>query len=94
MNVNGPPKTESKEDRRPPRYRTIERVVLREKEDMTHDESGEAFSVVEKFEQSVSCNGSYHRQIFEDVSYNKDGEVVYAKEVRREGLGPCDCARS
>lgn len=90
MSMNGPPKVESKEDKRPSRYRTIERDVLSEKEDITYDADRKVLTVVTRFERSVSCNGAYHRQFYEDISYDKDDIIVYAKEVRREGLGPCD----
>ena len=74
-----PQKIEGKENAdRPPRYRTVASEVLEQLKDGT-----ETVRVVE-------CNGLHHRRCVDKISYNDKGEIIFADQLSREELGPCD----
>jgi hypothetical protein len=77
--LDKPPKIESQEQLRPPRHRTIERVVL------------ETLPTGESVERLLECNGVTHRRCVDKVSYDADGNIIYAEQLPREELGSCDC---
>jgi len=80
----GPPKTppekaERKESaERQPRYRTIEDEVLK-----VHEDGSKTHRVLE-------CNGVLHRRCVDVISYDEKGEPIFADQLSREELGPCD----
>lgn len=74
-----PVKVESKESgERPPRFRTIEDVVLE-----VHEDGSKTHRVIE-------CNGLSHRRCVDLISYNEKGEPFFADQLSREELGSCD----
>ena len=79
-----PPKnsTENIESREsaegPPRYRTIAIEVLVPRKEGT------------EFIRVLECNGLHHRRCMEKASYNDKNEVIFADQLSREELGPCD----
>ena len=78
--TNKPPlKIEREESAdRPPRYRTMASEVIEPLKDGT-----ETVRVVE-------CNGLHHRRCVDKISYNDKGEIIFADQLSREELGPCD----
>lgn len=76
--INVPKQKEGREStNRPPRYRTIERIVL------GGDEDG---STTERW---TECNGLTHRGSLQKISPGKNGEFDYVEELSRTDLGPC-----
>ena len=74
-----PSKIESTERaERPPRYRTIECEILE-----VHEDGSQTERVLE-------CNGAHHRRCVDKMSYDKNGEVIFADQLSREELGSCD----
>ncbi len=71
-----PDRKESAE--RPSRYRTIGSETVEPLKDGT-----ETLRVVE-------CNGILHRRCVDKISYNDKGEIIFADQLSREELGPCD----
>lgn len=63
---------------RPPRYRTIERVVL------------EKLPGGEVVERLLECNGIQHRRCVDKVSYDANDNIVFVEQISREELGECD----
>jgi hypothetical protein len=63
---------------RKPRYRTISSEVIEPLKDGT-----ETVRVVE-------CNGVNHRRCVDKISYDEKGEIIFADQLSREELGPCD----
>jgi len=80
MSMDKPPKIESQEQPRPSLYRTIERVVL------------ETLPTGESVEQLIECNGITHRRCVDKVSYDAEGNIIFAESVpdATVELGPCD----
>jgi len=69
---------ESQEQPKPPRHRTIERVVL------------ETLPTGESIEQLLECDGISHRRCVDKVSYGADGNITFVEQISREELCPCD----
>ena len=80
---NKPPqKIEHKESaERPRQYRTIGSEILEPRKDGT-----ETVRVLE-------CNDILHRRCVDRISYNERGEVIFAEQLSREELGPCNCEK-
>ena len=68
----------SVETERLARYRTVEQEILE-----THEDGS-------KTERVLECNGSLHRRCIDKIFYGENGEVVFADQLSREELGPCD----
>jgi len=76
---NSPEKIENKENiEKPSPYRTIKLETLE-----THEDGS-------KTERALECDGSLHRLCVDKVYYDEKGEVVFADQLSREELGPCD----
>lgn len=71
---------ESVESReKPPRYHTIQNEILEIREDGS------------KIERALECNNLLHRRCVDEISYDEKGTIIYADQLSREELGPCDC---
>ncbi|MDP2930692.1 MAG: hypothetical protein Q8N56_03765 [bacterium] len=76
---NSPEKIENKESaEKPPLYRTIECEILE-----THEDGS-------RTERVLECDGSLHRRCVDKVFDGENGEVLFAEQLSREELGPCD----
>lgn len=60
------------------RYRTVEQEILEMHEDGS------------RTERVLECNGNLHRRCVDRIFYGENGEVVFADQLSREELGPCD----
>lgn len=65
---------------RPPRFRTIERVVI------------ETLPSGESIEEVLECNGHHHRRCVDKVTYDAQGEIAYVEQLSRVELGTCNNA--
>ena len=63
---------------RPPKYRNIGRELIEEGTDGS------------RTERVLECNGIQHRRCVDKMFYDEAGEVIFADQLSREELGPCD----
>ena len=69
-------------DKKPPRYRTISSEILEARKD-----GDETIRVVE-------CNNIRHRRCVDKISYDEHDQIIFADQLSREELGPCDCPKT
>jgi hypothetical protein len=80
---NLPEKIENKESiEKSSPYRTIELETLE-----THEDGS-------KIKRALECDGFLHRRCVDKVFDGENGEVLFAEQLSREELGPCDCKHS
>jgi len=63
-------------------YRTIELEILE-----THEDGS-------KTERVLECDGFLHRRCIDKIFYDENGKIIFAEQLSREELGPCDCKHS
>ncbi|MEK7178897.1 MAG: hypothetical protein AAB727_01425 [Patescibacteria group bacterium] len=82
--MEGPPKMKiesiknKEEEEKPPRYRTIQREILEKSED----------GLVVK-EKVLECNGENHRVCLDEISYDPEGNIVFAEQISKRDAGRC-----
>lgn len=80
----GPPKSQLEKGEsvesteKPLRYRTIENEILEIHEDGSQTE------------RALECNGHLHRCCVDMIFYDENKRIIFAEQLSREELGPCD----